>query len=246
MRDISALDDELLLGDLELVEQRLKGIEASRKKGKKPGEEEERALVLCREALEGGRALRDAGLGPEQAEALRHLQFMSMKPMIVVLNVGEEDIRGGLAGELEQKAAESYKDSPSVRVLALGGRIEMEIAELPPDEARAFLDDLGVRESARDRLIRTSYDCLGLISFLTVGADDVRAWAVRRGASAFEAAGKVHTDIQRGFIRAEVVGYEDFMAVGNLALARDKGLLRLEGKGYIVQDGDIVNFRFNV
>lgn len=170
---------------------------------------------------------------------------MSIKPLVTVVNVGEKEMNSdktaGIVASLQ-----SYFTDKKVRVLSLCGKIEMEIAQLPPEEAAAFLDDLGIKEPALNKLIHVSYDLLGLISFLTAGEDEVRAWTIRKGMSAQKAAGKIHSDIERGFIRAEVVSYEDFISGGNMSAARDKGLLRLEGKTYEVRDGDIINFRFNV
>jgi GTP-binding protein YchF len=246
LRDAATLEGELLFGDLDLVERRLEGIEGARKKGLKPDEEERGALLGCRAAIEDGTALRDVEFTADELAALRHLQFMSMKPETVVINVGEGDLKSPGAGEIEGKVREFYAGKPSVGVMLLSGKIEMEIAELPPGEAGAFLDDLGIGEPALDRLIRASYENVGLISFFTVLGDEVRSWTVRRGADALEAAGKVHTDIQRGFIRAEVIAYDEFIKLGSMGEARDRGLLRLEGKTYTVRDGDIINFRFNV
>lgn len=247
LRDAASVEVELILGDLELVERRLEGIEQAAKKGKKTADEAEReALLKCREALESETPLREVEFALEDLRATGHLQFMSMKPEVVVLNIAERDLGAAKSAGLEQKFAAHYAGRRSVTVLSLCGKAEMEIAELPPADRAAFLQDLGIAEPARDRLIRVSYGLLGLVSFLTVGSDEVRAWAIREGTDALHAAGKVHTDIQRGFIRAEVVGYGDFISAGNMHAAREKGLLKLEGKTYKVKDGDIINFRFNV
>ncbi|GAB4390474.1 MAG: DUF933 domain-containing protein [Thermodesulfovibrionales bacterium] len=246
LRDVRAVETEFLLGDLELVERRLESMELSSKKGKKPDESERRALLKCREALEGERALRDVEFGEEELRAMRHLQFMSIKPEITLINVGEGDLGKEAEREAERQVSQFYGGGSSTVVITMGGKAEMEIAALPPEDRGAFLGDLGIEEPALSRLIRASYKLLGLISFLTVGPDEVRAWAIRKGTDAVNAAGKIHSDIQRGFIRAEVIGYEDFMGAGSMAAARDKGLIRLEGKTYEVRDGDIINFRFNV
>lgn len=242
MRDASTLRAELILGDLELVERRLESMEQMKKKGKKPNEAERAALSRCKEALEDERPLRYAGFSEDELLAMRHLQFMTLKPEIIVLDIAEGDLGSERAEETRERLEESYGGP----VVSLSGKVEMEIAELPAEERNAFLDELGIEEPALNRLIRVSYDCVGLISFLTVGEDEVRAWAIRKDTDALHAAGKIHSDIQRGFIRAEVVSYEDFVAAGSMAAAREKGHLRLEGKSYIVQDGDIINFRFNV
>lgn len=246
VNDVAAVEAELLLGDLELVERRLESFELAKKKGKKPDEEEKKALLKCREALESESALRDVEFTEAELKAMRHLQFMSGKPEVVVINIAEEDLNGEKAALYEKNVRDFYGGKSSVEVLTLSGRVEMDIAGMPGEEARDFLDDLGIGEPALNRLIRVCYEKVGLISFFTVGSDEVRAWAISRGTDALNAAGKIHSDIQRGFIRAEVVAYGDFMALGGMAEAKDKGLLRLEGKTYGVQDGDIINFRFNV
>jgi len=244
-RDAETVEMEMIFGDLELVEKRLARMEEGAKRGKKPDEVEKRLLVKCKESLEKETALRDLEFTEEEQKAMRALQFMSIKPQLVVLNVAEEEMdsagTGAVTGELS-----GFFTGRQVRVLDLCGKIEMEIAQLPPDEAEAFLEDLGIAEPALNKLIHLSYQLLGLISFLTAGEDEVRAWTIRRGTDAQRAAGKIHSDIERGFIRAEVVAYDDFIAHGSLAAAREKGLVRLEGKTYEVKDGDIINFRFNV
>ncbi len=244
-RDAETLELEMVFGDLELVEKRLQRMEEGAKRGKKPDETEKKVLEKCREVLEQERPLRDAVFSDEELKSMRHLQFMSVKPEVIALNVAEDD----LAGERSQKLLtelQAYFQGKQVKVLHLCGKIEMELAQLSADEARAFLDDLGIGEPALNRLIHVSYDLLGLISFLTSGEDEVRAWTISRGTSAQKAAGKIHSDIERGFIRAEVVSYDDFIAQGSMSGAREKGQLRLEGKTYEVRDGDIINFRFNV
>lgn len=244
-RDAETVELEMIFGDLELVEKRLARIEDGLKRGRKPDEAEQKLLLKCREALERETPLRDLDFTEEEQKAMRALQFMSIKPQLVVLNVAEEDMNGARAEAATGDIAAFFKGK-QVRVLNLCGKIEMEIAQLPADEAAAFLDDLGIAEPALNRLIRYSYGLLGLISFLTAGEDEVRAWTIRKGTDAQRAAGKIHSDIERGFIRAEVVAYDDFIAHGSLAAAREKGLVRLEGKTYEVKDGDIINFRFNV
>lgn len=242
IRDASTLRAELILGDLELVERRLESMELMSRKGQKKINEAERtALLKCREVLENETPLRNVEFTEDDILAMRHLQFMTLKPEIIVLNIAEGEIGAGSTAELQEKLREF--GGP---VVALSGKVEMEIAELPEDERKAFLEDLGIEEPALNRLIRVSYDHVGLISFLTVGEDEVRAWAIKKGTDALNAAGKIHSDIQRGFIRAEVVSYDDFIEAGSMSAARERGLLRLEGKTYIVRDGDIINFRFNV
>jgi GTP-binding protein YchF len=239
-RDVMTLRTELILGDLELVEKRIESMEHGAKRGKKPSETERAAMLKCREALENEKPLRDVDFTAEDHAAMRHLQFMTLKPEITVLNIAEGDIGSDETAALVEKLRELGP------VAALSGKVEMEIAELPAEERLAFLQALGIDEPALNKLIRISYGHVGLCSFLTAGEDEVRSWAIRKGTDALNAAGKIHSDIQRGFIRAEVVSYDDFIAAGSFSAARDKGTLRLEGKTYTVQDGDIINFRFNV
>jgi hypothetical protein len=235
----------MIYGDLELVEKRLSRMEEGAKRGKKPDEVEQKLLFKLKAALENETALRDVDFTEEEQKTMRSLQFMSIKPQLIVLNVDEGDIDSDRTRAATAEL-EGIFTGRQVSVLSLCGKIEMEIAQLPPDEAEAFLADLGIAEPALNKLIHLSYGLLGFISFLTSGEDEVRAWTIRKGTAAQQAAGKIHSDIERGFIRAEVVAYEDFIAHGSMAAARDKGLVRLEGKTYEVKDGDIINFRFNV
>ncbi len=244
-RDAETVELEMIFGDLELVDKRLERMEEGAKKGKKPGESEQKLLIKCKESLENEKALRDLDFTEEEQMAMRSLQFMSIKPQLIVLNVAEDEMKSEKTKEATGELLSFFKGR-QVRVLNLCGKIEMEIAQLPHDEARAFLDDLEIAEPALNKLIRLSYELLGLISFLTSGEDEVRAWTIRKGTDAQRAAGKIHSDIERGFIRAEVVAYDDFFAHGTMSSAREKGLVRLEGKTYEVKDGDIINFRFNV
>jgi GTP-binding protein YchF len=242
-RDIGTAELELIFGDLELVEKRLEKMEQGIKRGKKPNEAEKRLLMKCKENLEKEIALRDVRFSEEEQDTMRQLQFLSTKPEVVVLNIGEKDLNTDHAKNLQSTISNRFA---SLSVLTLCGKIEMEIAQLSSDEKKPFLDELGIDEPASNKLIHTCYAILGLISFLTVGEDEVRAWTIKKGLPAQKAAGKVHSDIERGFIRAEVISYEDFISSGSMHAARDKGLLRLEGKTYAVKDGDIINFRFNV
>jgi len=235
------------------VEKRLAKMEEGYRRGKKPDEREKKLLLKCREALEKEIPLRNVAFDEEEERAMRPLQFISTKPEVLVLNVGEHDLGTERVAALQKEIEDffgSRKGSSSAdadhSTLSLCGKIEMEIAQLSPEEARAFLDDLGIQEPALNKLIRVSYGLLGLISFLTSGEDEVRAWTITKGTTAHKASGKIHSDIERGFIRAEVIGYDDFISSGSMHAAREKGLLRLEGKTYEVKDGDIINFRFNV
>lgn len=249
LRDVGTVELELVFGDLEFVEKRLQRMEEGARRGKKPPEAEKKLLLKCRETLEKEIPLRNIYFDEEEQKIMRPLQFLSTKPEVVVLNVGEKDLNKADTTNLQRDVEAFFSGdgaARTTRVVTLCGKIEMEIAQLPPDEARAFLDDLGIQEPALHKLIHVSYDLLGLISFLTVGEDEVRAWTITRGTNAQKAAGKIHSDIERGFIRAETVHYEDFISSGSMAAARERGLLHLEGKTYEVRDGDIINFRFNV
>ncbi len=253
LRDVETVELELIFGDLEFVEKRLARMDEGARRGKKPDEREKRLLLKCKDSLEKEVPLRNVPFDEEEERAMKPLQFISTKPEVVVLNIGEKDLNSDnekkMLCDIERSLNDKYRNSSLVTrhsSLSLCGRIEMEIAQLSPDEAKAFLDDLGIEEPALNKLIHVSYDLLGLISFLTVGEDEVRAWTITKGTNAHKAAGKIHSDIERGFIRAEVVHYDDFISSGNMHAAREKGLLRLEGKTYEVRDGDIINFRFNV
>ncbi len=249
MRDVETIEIELIFGDLEFVDKRLSRMEEAEKKGKKQSEAEKNLLLKCKSALEKEVPLRNLSFDEDEQKAMKHLQFISIKPEVIVINISEEDLQTDNAINVQNVISKYFTDkgvAESTKVVSLCGKIEMEIAQLSPDEAKAFLDDLGIQEPALNKLIGLSYELLGLISFLTVGEDEVRAWTIPRGTIAHKAAGKIHSDIERGFIRAEIIGYRDFIECGSMAAARDKGLLRLEGKTYEVKDGDIINFRFNV
>ncbi|NOY39893.1 MAG: redox-regulated ATPase YchF [Nitrospirae bacterium] len=233
---------ELIFSDLELVEKRLERMEEGARKGKKQDEKERAVLLRCKEVLEEEIPLRRVAFNEDELLSLRHLQFISIKPEVMLLNLHEDDIGSEKGSALVEQLRKRFE----LPVVALSGKIEMEIAQLGQDEAKEFLKDLGIEEPAMARLIRICYDHLGLISFHTVGKDEVRAWTIKKGTTAQKAAGKIHTDIERGFIRAEVISFDDFIKSGSMAAAREKGLVRLEGKTYEVQDGDIINFRFNV
>ncbi|MCE5312111.1 MAG: redox-regulated ATPase YchF [Nitrospiraceae bacterium] len=249
MRDIATLELELVFADLEFVDKRLQRMEEASKKGKKPGETEKKLMLKCKSHLESELPLRSAYFDEEELKLMRPLQFISIKPEVILVNLAEHDLgtdkSAGLVG-LTQEYIKSRAIDQFTKVVMLCGKIEMELAQLSPEDAQAFLADLGIQEPALNRLINVCYDLLQLISFLTVGEDEVRAWTISKGLGAQKAAGKIHSDIERGFIRAEVIHYDDLISSGSMSAARDKGLLRLEGKTYEVKDGDIINFRFNV
>jgi ribosome-binding ATPase len=238
-RDILAMDSELLLNDLIAVERKLERLGDEWRKG--GGREKaviERELALferLHQTLSAEQPLRGLEVSPEEEKALSGYGFLTRKPMLALLNLGE----GQAAPQIEIS-------QPGVAVASLQGKLEMEIAQLEPEEASAFMAEYGLESLGLDRVIHLSYDLLGLLSFFTVGDDEVRAWTARRGATALEAAGTIHTDLAKGFIRAEVVAWNDLAALGGLAEARSKGKLRLEGKEYRVKDGEIVHIRFNI
>jgi GTP-binding protein YchF len=243
VRDVRTMEDEIILADLGVVERRLERLERDLKKGANPDlRKEQEILVRCRAALEDGRPLRALELAGEEARRLRGFQFLSAKPLLMVLNLDEDDLpRADDAVRIA--GLEGFMSGAATRAVPICAKIELEIAQLEAGDAAAFMADLGLRESGLDRVIRASYDLLGYISFFTVGEDECRAWSIPRDTPAVIAAGEIHSDISRGFIRAEVVRYDALLKRGSLAACRDHGELRLEGKDYIVLDGDVINFR---
>jgi GTP-binding protein YchF len=247
-RDAQAMEDELILADLGVAERRLERIEKDLKKGRSTELERERDLVQrCRTVLEEGRPLRSLELSGGDEKHLRGFQFLSAKPLLLVVNLDEHaiaDVGSDVTKAAELTGLTALLANASTRAVALCAKIELEIAQLERADAATFLQDLGLAESGLDRVIATTYDLLGYMSFFTVGEDECRAWSIARGTVAQVAAGEIHSDIQRGFIRAEVVAYSALTGRGTMAACRDHGEVRLEGKEYVVQDGDIINFRF--
>lgn len=243
LRDAQALSEELVLADWTLVETRLKNLQESRKK--RPRHEEEVALLRRFQAcLEQGRPLSVLELTDEEEALIQGYTFYTRKPVMIALNVSEEILT--TPGHPQLSAVKAACEQQGWPLVVVSAKVEAEIETLAPEEREEFLRELNLTESGLQRLARTAYQRLGLISFFTVGEDEVRAWTTRRGAKAPEAARAIHSDIARGFIRAEVVSYEQFIAAGSMKAVRDAGQLRLEGKDYVVQDGDIISFRFNV
>jgi len=242
-RDVRAMEDEIILADLGVVERRLDRLERDLKKGTNPDLRREQAILIrCRAALEAGQPLRALGLSSDDAKRLRGFQFLSAKPLLLVLNLDESDLPHADSA-VQLAGLESFMSGAATRAVPICAKIELEIAQLDAGDATAFMADLGLRESGLNRVIRASYDLLGYISFFTVGDDECRAWSIPRHTSAVLAAGEIHSDISRGFIRAEVVPYENLIARGSLTACREHGELRLDGKEYIVLDGDVINFR---
>lgn len=250
VRDIETLDMELLFSDLGIVEKRLQRIiqQLPKMKGaeREAYEREQKLMEHLKATLESDTPLRRVidEIDEENQRLLRGFGLLTAKPLLILVNLGEAQI-GAPGDQLIAEVAERF-NAPGVAIDGLSGEIEMEIGQLDDDDAAVFLADLGITESSRERVIRRSFELLGLIPFFTVGPDECRAWTIRRGETAVEAAAAIHTDIQRGFIRAEIVGYDDLIAAGSMAETRKHGTFRREGRTYIVQDGDIINFLFNV
>ncbi|HHT74191.1 MAG TPA: redox-regulated ATPase YchF [Firmicutes bacterium] len=240
--DFNTIQQELLIADWSILERRLERAAKQRVKG---GSAPELAVLeKCKAVLEEDRPLRQLDLDEEEEQLIRDFNFLTKKPLIVAVNVDEAQMQGQAypqKDELEQELRE--KGIPSLVVCS---QMEVEISQLEPEDRALFMAELGIEETGIARLAQAVYGDLGLISFFTVGEDEVRAWTIRDGFTARKAAGKIHSDIERGFIRAEVVSYADFIACGSLPKVKEKGLFRLEGKDYIVKDGDIISFRFNV
>lgn len=247
LTDAQNFELELILRDLELVENRIERIDNSLRKtaDKKLLLAEQEVLLKCKALLEDEKPLRQLDLTDEEAKMLANYQFLSKSPEIVVLNVQESGLNTD-ATKSTMKALEAFYAGKNTKVVCICAKIEEEIAQLPEEEALAFLEDLGIDEPALNKLIHLSYDLLGLMPFFTVGEDEVRAWTIKQNMTALKAAGKIHSDIERGFIRAETISYDDLIDAGSMVKAKEKGTVRLEGKTYIMKDGDIVNFRFNV
>jgi len=244
-RDIASLDLELAISDLAIMERRLEKLEISLKGAKAAEREtyqkEQLLLQKIKTELEKDVPVRLQGLGKEELKMLANYQFLTAKPMLAILNIGEEQI--SRASQLEGAISSRY---PQFAVVALCGKLEMELAQLSDAEAREFREAMGLSKPALDRVIDLSHNLLGLISFFTTVSSELKAWTIPSGTPAPKAAGKIHSDMERGFIRAEVIGYSDLERCGNLTEARKRGLLRTEGKNYIIQNGDVVTFLFNV
>lgn len=237
-RDIRNLDIELMLTDMASIEKRMERLEKDLKKIKNPAFEKEKVFLDRAKAwLESERPLREMEIPDDERKLIRGFSFLSEKPMVYVWNIGED--------QLDRLRENARRNSPTPRTdtTIICGKLEAEMAELPEEELRSFLSDYGLKESGSERLIRTTYDLLGLISFLTAGEEECRAWTITRGMTAQQAAGVIHTDLETHFIRAEVVHFDDFKTLGGMQGAKEKGLLRLEGKEYVVKDGDILNIR---
>ena len=246
-RDIATANLELAFYDLGIIGRRLERIETSLK-GTKTTErqglaQEQQLLTKLKADLEKEVPIRELKLTAGEARTMANYQFLTAKPLLIVVNIGEEQIPQ--AASLEAELNSHYSRAKS-GVITLCGELEMELTQLDSDAAEGFRAEFGITESGLDRIIKLSYELLGLISFFTIASDEVKAWSIQKGTTALKAAGKIHSDMERGFIRAEVISYDDLMKCGSLSEAHKKGLLRLEGKSYIVQDGDVITFLFNV
>ncbi len=243
-RDWRIIEDEFFLSDMSILDNRIQRLEAEVKKLKSEEKRHELELLkTCFAALENETPLREVALSDEERKALRGFQFLTLKPILLVLNIGESDL--GREADLVAEYADLGEGQNKV-LLALSAHLEMEIAQLPEEDRETFQQEMGIKEPALAVMIRNSYKLLGLISFFTAGEKDVRAWTIREGTRAREAAGAIHSDMERGFIRAEVVDFDTLSRLGSLHRCKEQGVLRLEGKEYLVKDGDVITFRFNV
>ena len=243
LRDIDTIQTELCLADLDVVDKRLAKVAKLLKSGSKEAKIESEILERIKNSLDAAKPARSLNLTDDELAAIRDANLLTLKPTLYIANVAEEELleENQHVAKVRELAAQE-----GAQVVVICAKVESEIAELDADEAKEFLADLGLESSGLDRLIHAAFDLLGLMTFLTAGADECRAWTITKGTPAVKAAGKIHSDIERGFIRAEIVNYDDLIKLGSINAARDKGLVRLEGKDYIMQDGDVTYFRFNV
>ena len=244
-RDIDTINLELILSDLDILSRRVDSRKKAMKGDKTIAGEVEFLERLVSE-MEQGKTARAVEMTDDEKEYLKEVSLLTIKPVIYACNMGENDFVDGIDNNKYYNIVKEIAAAEGAETFPICAEMEAEIAELEPDEKEAFLEDMGLEKSGLDRLIKKSYSLLGLISYLTAGKPEVRAWTITRGTKAPQAAGKIHTDFERGFIRAEVVSFGDLMACGSMAVAKEKGLVRSEGKDYVMKDGDIVLFRFNV
>jgi GTP-binding protein YchF len=246
-RDIANIDLELAFSDLTILERRLEKIDISLKGAKQPERQsfirEQELLKSIKANLEKDIPAREQGLSPDETKVIANYQLLSGKPRLIVVNIGEDQL--SQVALLEAELISRYL-RPKYHLITLCGKLEMELAQLDNSDAEVFRTEMSIKESGLDRTIRASYELLGLISFFSIASNEIKAWSIQNGTSALKAAGKIHSDMERGFIRAEVISYNDLVQCESLAEARKKGLLRLEGKTYTIQDGDIITFLFNV
>jgi GTP-binding protein YchF len=245
VRDIETINLELILADLESVEKRIDRVKKSLKSGDKKAQQEHDLLVRLQEAFEEEKPARSLELTDDEQLLIRELHLLTKKPVLYVANVGEDELTNVDQNQHVQKVNEFAAHEGS-EVVVISAKVESEIAELEGEDKEMFLEELGIKESGLDQLIKASYKLLGLYTYFTAGVQEVRAWTINKGTKAPQAAGVIHTDFERGFIRAEVVHYDDLVGAGSMNAAKEKGVLRLEGREYVVRDGDVMHFRFNV
>ncbi len=245
IRDVETINLELIFSDIEILDRRIDRVKKAMKGDKSLAVEVE-LLERIKATLEEGKCARTMDLSEDELEMLGDTSLLTIKPVIYVANISEDELGGDLSGNEGYQKLAAFAATENSEILSVCAGIEAEISELEGEEKKAFLNDLGIEESGLDRLIAASYKLLGLISYLTAGPQEVRAWTITKGTKAPQAAGKIHSDFERGFIRAEVVAFDDLVKEGSMAATKDKGLVRSEGKEYVVADGDIVLFRFNV
>src|SRR5690606_2830911 len=243
--DIEVINLELILADLESVDKRLARVSKIAKQKDKDAMIEEPILIKIKEALENDKPARSVELTEDEQKVIKGLNLLTIKPMLYVANVSEDEVANPDENQYVQKVRE-YAEAEGAQVIIICAKIEEEISELDEDEKKMFLEELGIKESGLDQLIRASYDLLGLATYFTAGEKEVRAWTFKKGMKAPECAGIIHSDFERGFIRAETVSFDDLLEAGSMTKAKETGKVRLEGKDYVVQDGDIMLFRFNV
>lgn len=245
LRDIETINLELIFADLEMVDKRYERVAKTARNDKKYAAEAD-LLKRIKDVLEAGKPARTLEYSDEDKEILKEIALLTLKPVIYAANVSEDDFANGIENNEMVKEVTEFAKTEKSEVLPISAKIEEDISQLEPEEKQLFLEEMNLSQSGLDRLIQKSYALLGLISYLTAGKPEVRAWTITEGTKAPQAAGKIHTDFERGFIRAEVIAYDDLIANGSMAAAKEKGLVRSEGKDYVVKDGDIILFRFNV
>ena len=243
LRDIDTIQTELCLADLDVVDKRLTKVAKLLKSGSKEAKLESEILERVKNSLDEAKPARSLNLSAEELFMIRDANLLTLKPTLYIANVSEDELT---EENSYVKKVRELAEMEGAQVVVICAKVESEIAELDADEAKEFLADLGLESSGLDRLIHAAFDLLGLMTFLTAGPDECRAWTITKGTPAVKAAGKIHSDIERGFIRAEIVNYDDLIKLGSVTAARDKGLVRLEGKDYVMKDGDVTYFRFNV